>query len=264
MERRLIFVTGKGGVGKTTVAAALARRLAARGRRVLLAPIAPGTLPPPSPGVTLMPVDGADALTEYLGLVLPDAIVARVSASLTYQRFVAAAPGLRELMALGKVAHEARSGAWDHVIVDAPATGHLVELLRMPAAAAETFAGRVHREAERLLDELRNPEQTAFVIVTLAEALAVNETVALAGALADLRLPLAQIVVNRLATAPVSPEELAGDHPALACGREQARWARVAARNLERVQLVAERPLLTLPLYFPPDLDVIGAALVGP
>ncbi len=257
LDRRLVLVTGKGGAGKTTVAALLAAILGRRGKRVLLA----------------RGLDGAAALGEYLGLVLPRRLARRVTANAIYRQFVAAAPGLRELMALGKLAYEARRDTvWDAVVADLPATGHAVQMLRMPAVAAATFGGLVRREAERVYAQLRGPG-TVVVPVALAEELAVSETVELCAALAELRLPAGPIVVNRVRRAPCAPEELrapSGSPPlvvaALRAGREEAAWADLHRRHLARLRAAVDLPVVELPELAvdelgPAELDQLAAEL---
>jgi len=243
-----MLVTGKGGAGKSTVAALLAEILRRRGKRVLLAG----------------GVDGAAALGEYLGLVLPARLARRVTASSVYRQFVAAAPGLRELMVLGKLAHEARRDtAWDAVVADLPATGHALQMLRMPAVAAATFGGLVRREAERVFAQLRGPG-TVVVPVALAEELAVSETLELCAALAELRLPAGPVVVNRVRHAPCAPDELrapAGSPPlvvaALRAGREEAAWAEIHRRHLARLRAATRLPIIELPEL---PVDELGSA----
>ena len=135
-ERRVLFVVGKGGVGKSTVAALLAVALAARGKRVLLAQMGPGrrlgevlgvdgAAEAPAevfPGLCFLAIDGEKALGEYLALVLPVKRVHRVVVgSKLYHHFVAAAPGLKELMTVGKIWYEeqlesSRGRKWDAMI----------------------------------------------------------------------------------------------------------------------------------------------------
>ncbi len=262
LDRRVVFVTGKGGVGKSTVAAALARTRVRRGGRPLLvrlSAVAPG---PPPEGVTTIDVEGVASLSEYLETeALPAPIARRVVRSSVYRQFVAAAPGLPDLMAVGKILHEARrftgnAPTWDGVIVDTPASGHVVEVLRMPQSAAGVFGGLVRREAERLVLELRDPLTTAVRPVTVAEEMAVKETLELVPALAALGLPLGPTIVNRLHGAPLAPEALPVAPPtasrlvvsALHAAREEAGWAAVNARHLRR--LVAGLPALPVLLPF--------------
>src|SRR4029077_15239002 len=172
----------------TTVAAALALTLARRGRRTLGVEMEPGGRlaallgPQAGAGVRVLHVDGRAALEEYLNLIIPvERLLATVFASRIYQYFVAAAPGLKELMTVGKIWYEATRTeggrpAWDAIGVDAPATGHSLQYLRMPQAARETFgAGLVQREATKITDLLRDRRTTAVHLVTLAEEMAVAE-----------------------------------------------------------------------------------------
>src|SRR3990172_6110912 len=153
LERRLVIVTGKGGTGKTAVAAALAVAAARSGLRVLVAEVSPDEqiprrLAPGSPdsgyagreirpGLTSMQIDPFEALAEYLGLQIgTQAIVRRVLATQAFRQLMNAAPGWRELITLGKIWHLAqmRSGSrprYDLIVVDAPATGHGVAFLRV-------------------------------------------------------------------------------------------------------------------------------------
>ena len=131
-----------------------------------------------------MSVEGSAALAEYLGIIIPvKRVLQTVFTSRIYQYFVAAAPGLKELMTIGKIWYEAErtrrraARLWDLVIVDAPATGHSLQYLRMPQAAREAFgAGLVRRESQRLVDLLTDPRRTAVNLVTTAEEMPVNET----------------------------------------------------------------------------------------
>lgn len=217
LERRVLILLGKGGVGKSTLSAALASCAAQRGIRTLVmetdfrAPMASvlGVKPSFDPvetsaGFSTMILDGSHALDEYLGLVLPGrAVLKAVFANRFYQFFVQAAPGLRELMMLGKVYYEVaqkdRSEArWDLVIVDAPASGQALSLLKMPTAARATFgASIVGQEADNIERMLHDKSLCAIVEVTTPETLAVSELIETQKDLAAIGLPPAAIFLNR-------------------------------------------------------------------
>ena len=284
LERRLHFVAGKGGVGKTTMAAALALLLVRRGRRTLavemegpgrLAALLGATQPAHGPveivpGLHVLAVDGRAALEEYLALVIPvKRLLSTIFSSKIYQYFVAAAPGLKELMTIGKIWYEAtrRDGdrpAWDAIVVDAPATGHSLQYLRMPQAARETFgAGLVQREATKIVDLLRDPATTTVHLVTLAEEMPVAETLEMRQQLVDsLRLPLGHVIVNRVHRRRFAPAPLerlraaTGEaRPLLACVAERAAeengWAEINAAYLARLRAeIGDASLVEVPFLF--------------
>jgi len=288
LERKLHFVVGKGGVGKTTVAAALAQLLARRGRRTLAVEMdVAGRLPVMlgAPGPTRVPeavasnlhvlsLDGRAALEEYLGLVIPvKRLLSTVFSSRIYQYFVAAAPGLKELMTVGKIWFEATREdggrpAWDAVVVDAPATGHGLQYLRMPRAARETFgAGLVQREAARVTALLEDASTTAAHLVTLAEEMPVAETLETRAQLAGtLGLPQGWVVVNRMhqrrfddgvlrtldeGVSRLPPEEAALVRCVHERAAEESGWAAINAHYLERLRAgMGDAPIVELPFLF--------------
>jgi anion-transporting ArsA/GET3 family ATPase len=219
--RRLQLVVGKGGVGKSTIAAAIALAHAQRGARVLAVELArPGGLarifgrtPAEAglpievyPGLSIACVAGDAALAEYLEMVVPiRRLLAAVFASRVYRLFVAAAPGLKELMTIGKIWYEQdrKDGTgrpvWDVVVVDAGASGHSLQYLQMPSTAAQTFGrGLVHREAARVEALLKDEASTEVHVVALGEEMPVTEAVQIVRRLRDdLDLPVGALFVNR-------------------------------------------------------------------
>jgi len=218
-DRRFIFVTGKGGVGKTTVSAALGRALAARGKRVLIAmcnakervssmfasePVGPDIVPV-APGIWAVNIEPEHAFEEYGRMVLKVPGLYRVVFHNKYVRsFLPAVPGLAEWAMLGKawfhtteVAEDGRP-RFDVVLFDAPATGHGLDMLRVPKVIVEIVPpGMLRRDAERAWKMFTDPKETAVLVVTLPEELPATETLELIAAIDDdLRLPLGALVVN--------------------------------------------------------------------
>ena len=230
LDRKLIFITGKGGVGKTTMAAAIGMLAARSGRRTIvvevgeqsqlanmfgLAPGAPGEERRLEANLSSISIDPDQALLEWL-----QALGGRVSGRLlassgTFQYFAAAAPGAKELVSMMKISQltrtpRRRGGGYDLVVVDAPATGHALGLLRSP----ETFGaiarvGPIAGQTDKVRELLGNPASSAYLGVALATEMAVTEALELQDALEQqLSRPLDAVIVNGLLPRRFTAEEL--------------------------------------------------------
>src|SRR5271167_762284 len=218
LARRVLIVLGKGGVGKSTLSAAIAKLATLSGARALImecdgrAPLAAtfGVTPSFVPAqvadnLALMTLDGRAALEEYLRLVVPGRMLLKaVFASRLYQFFVQAAPGLRELMMLGKIYYEAgldgaKPPARSLIVVDAPASGQAMSLLKMPTAARSTFGDSiVGKEASNISRMMRDRRNCAIIQVTTADSLSISETIETHAQLSSLHLVPAAVLFNRV------------------------------------------------------------------
>jgi anion-transporting ArsA/GET3 family ATPase len=215
LDRRLLFVTGKGGTGKTTVAAALAQLAADRGKHVLACEVdAKGDLAAlfeagptdfagreVAPGVVAMSMDTEAALREYLRLQLRIPIATRLGPLAKALDFVAAAaPGVREILTVGKLCYEVRARNYDLVVVDAAASGHIVSQLGAPQAINDLVkVGLIRSQTDWMIEILSDPRRTGLVAVTTPEEMPVNETLELAARIrADTTVQLSAVVVNRV------------------------------------------------------------------
>ncbi len=206
---RVEFVSGKGGVGKSAVAAALARLHARRGERVVAAAMLPNGGLGAHLGLTTLgptPLAGVDgtfgfevhrvaALEEYVRLHSPVPLLARLGGAIrAFDALATAAPGVRELITIGKILHDA--GDWDRVIVDAVPTGQLGSYLAAPDVIRGLIpSGRVAEQATRLIGDLRHSSTVHFV--TIAEELPITETLEAIEELKGLPSPLGTVFVNR-------------------------------------------------------------------
>jgi len=220
---RLHFVTGKGGTGKTTVAAALALALAAGGRRVLLVEvegrqgIAQLFDVPPLPyeelkiataerggHVNALAMDIEAAFMEYLEMFYNLGLAGRAMRRIGAIEFATTiAPGLRDILLTGKIKEAAvrtdnkNRPAYDAVVVDSPPTGRIARFLDVTKAVSDLAkGGPVHSQADGVV-KLLHSEQTAIHLVTLLEALPVQETIEAIAELRELELPIGSVIVNR-------------------------------------------------------------------
>jgi anion-transporting ArsA/GET3 family ATPase len=222
LDRKLLVVTGKGGAGKTTIAAALGLRAAARGQRTIVVEVGEESRLPsmfgiaaPRPGVetrlqerlSSISIDPDRALLEWLQ-VLGGRVPGRVLASSgTFQYFAAAAPGAKELVTMVKVwqltrgaARRGRAAGYDLVVLDAPATGHALGMLGSPRTfGAIARVGPIAGQTRQLQELLESPARSAYVAVALGTEMAVSEALELQeGLRARLGRDLEAVVVNAL------------------------------------------------------------------
>jgi anion-transporting ArsA/GET3 family ATPase len=215
LDLKLVFVTGKGGVGKTTVAAGLAQLAAEHGRRVLVCEVdAKGDVTslfesPPTdftprevaPGIWSMSMDTEASLREYLKLHMRIPVVGRIGPLAKAFDFVAtAAPGVREILTVGKLCYEVRERHYDLVVVDAPASGHIVGQLAAPQAINDLVkVGLIRGQTDWMLDILSDEHQTGLVAVCTPEEMPVNETLELVTRVREeTTVRMSAVVVNRV------------------------------------------------------------------
>jgi anion-transporting ArsA/GET3 family ATPase len=293
-DLRFVIIVGKGGVGKTSVSGALAVSLARQGRRVLVAmcnakerlshllqvePIGP-EIRTVAPGIDAVNMEPGAALAEYGMMILKvRALYKVIFENRLVAGFLRGTPGIEAWAMLGKAQYHAFEELpdgrprYDTVIVDAPATGHGLDLLRVPKVILDVVPpGLLRREAERAWGLFTDPNRAGVLIVTMPEELPTNEAVELYGALrTELELPVCGLAMNmvlpRLFDAPdgAAIEALAepGRVPAGSALSQLVRASFIRVQR-ERVQaecmarLLREVPVTPyeLPALFAPDLHL--------
>jgi anion-transporting ArsA/GET3 family ATPase len=274
LSRRLIFVTGKGGVGKTTVALALGLAGARAGRRTIVADLAgEGGLRELelAPGLFRISVDPQSAMEEYLAVKVPGAAGAALRQSRLFQVFAMATPGMRELLCMGKLWELAQferrtrdAAPYDLVIVDAPASGHGAAILRTPRVfAAIAKVGPIAHQARTIADTIADTAFTAVVGVSTAEEMPVNETFELRDALASAPDPLAlELVIlngrypDRFSADHAAMLESASARAAISVALAEHRRAGLQAEHEQRLRAEFGERLRTLPYLFAPSIGL--------
>lgn len=259
---RVTIVAGKGGVGKTTVTAALARAAADRGLRTLVVELdGKPVLDRLLPGIEVLHLDAARALADYLderGLGL---VTRRLRSSGVIDVVASASPGIDDLVVLGKVKQLDRSGRYDVIVVDGPAAGHAITFLTSPAGLrAAARSGPIASQADDVLAMLGDPARAQVVLVTLPEATPVNELVETAYALEDrVGVNLGPVVVNAIDDGPLLDASAAPAGTSLRAAAEfRTARRRLHAAECERLAESLALPQVHLPLVPGAHLDDDG------
>ena len=222
LESRLLFVTGKGGTGKTSLSAAVGRLCAERGHRTVIAEVDShrpalsamlGTEPAYEPTAVsdrlyICNISWRDALVEWLERAVPvQRIVRLILGNRIVQVFLNATPGVRETVIFSRIL--SLTEEFERVIVDMPASGHAVSLLRVPHIALTLMRGGPIRERSEEVVAALGKSTTRLVIVGLPEEMVVNETVELWERVHAVvpELQLGHVVLNRAATPTLADDE---------------------------------------------------------
>ena len=287
-DKRLVFVAGKGGVGKTTVALALGLAGARRGLRTIVCEVAHQERFSRLMGregvgyeeteiadnLSAISLDQQHTLEEWVTYQLPSRHLAGLLyRNRIFQHLTAAAPGIKELVTIGKIWELAQlqrktkdARPYDFVVVDSPATGHGLGMLRAPRTFADIArVGPIRHQAEKI-DDFIVSDRTGVLAVALPEEMPVNETLEYRDALAALRKDVDAVVVNALYPERFTDGELSPlpDGPAVRAARTQRRRFVSQRAELERLEAgVGDAPLASLPFLFVPELHLEDVELLS-
>ncbi len=224
-QRRLIFVTGKGGVGKSSVTAAMGLLASQQGRRVLVCEMDVFSAMDPllggggrvgheplevSPGLSVCNIDRSQALVTLVSRFVPSRRISRTLVTNKVTRlFFETAPGVGVLSLLHQVRRLMHEPEHELILVDLPSTGHAITFLRVPEVLHKMLRkGGVAEMAGRLAQDLRDPEVTALVVVSLPEEMPVNETIELHQVAREkLGMSTELVIVNMVRPSPVSAQQ---------------------------------------------------------
>ncbi len=296
LGKRLIFVTGKGGVGKSTVATALGLLAARHGLRTIVAELASQDQVQRAfdqdgehfrevelaPRLFTISIDPQHAMEEYLR-IKTGAVGHLLASSKVFHAFAMATPGMRDLLSIGKVWELAQlqrqtggAAPYDMVVVDAPATGHGVGLLKTPKTFADIArVGPIARQGRKIADTIDDSEFTGVLAVTTAEEMPVNETLALRDALAADQLVLDAVIVNAIYPGRFADEEIKqldralerSDSPlaraALRAALSEHARAAIQREQQQRLREQLRTDLIELPYLFADQLGLAELELLA-
>ena len=270
---RVVIVAGKGGVGKTTVTALLARAAADAGLRVLAVELDGKPVLARLVGEErFLAVSAPAALEEYLRDHGFGKVARRLAASGVIDVVSTAAPGIDDIVVLGRIKQLERSGDWDLIVVDGPAAGHAVTMLTAAAGLRDAVrGGPVRAQADDVFELLHDASRCQVVLVTLPETTPVNETIETAFALEDrVGVMLGPVIVNAVDTSgPLDPSAANGRDAEVLVAAAEFRTARrrMQEASVQRLSEALPLPQLHLPLLAvvdmeADDVDRLAAALV--
>ncbi|MFO8083028.1 MAG: ArsA family ATPase [Desulfobacterales bacterium] len=284
LNRRVIFVVGKGGAGKTTIAAALAMAAAKNDKKVLVAETQENdalgmlfghTALTEKPSELLKNIWGVRinskmVLDEYIKRYVTVGFVAyQIIHSRIFEHLAVATPGLKEVMTLSEIWRfeqkqnpETKSFLYDHIIVDSPATGHGLSLLQVPSTLTSMFqTGPIATQTRWVQEMLQDSARTCLLVVTLAEELPVNEALEFERkAENDLDMKVVSTIVNMVYPDIFSPDETAAveqlksvekikDHPFIEAARRHIARRKLQQFHIHRLLDEGEHPVFQLPFY---------------
>jgi anion-transporting ArsA/GET3 family ATPase len=300
-DKKLLIFSGKGGVGKSTVTAAVAVAAARAGKRVLVVEIGePETMsrvfggppvgyaggvvhrPNDAPPISAICITPAEALKEYgMRTVRFEMLYNAVFDNPVIRYFTAAAPAVEELNVLGKIESLQRevfapaAGArFDLMLLDAPATGHALALFEAPGLAMRLVqAGPIYAIVERMARLLSDPQRTAFNIVSLPEEMPVNESIELDAGVRALGLPQGLLIVNGMYPQAFSDDEVERSRTSatptslnraiIAAAESVVKRRAQQETMLSRLRRGMTRPVITLPLIVAPQIGPVEVGLLA-
>lgn len=289
-DRRMVLFSGKGGVGKTTLASAFALSCARRGQRTLLIELnvkdrltslfgavkVSSHISEIEHNLFAVNISPQSAMEEYGLMKLKVKVVYKaVFENRVVQSFLRVVPGLKDLLMLGKSHFHATEKdaagnyVWDKVVIDAPATGHGIFFLKIPSVITSIIeSGPMFSDAKKIEDFLRDPKLTALNLVTLPEEMPVNETLELRETVQrELKIPIGMVVANSVYEPLFEDEQLEwlmgsehgqfehGTQGFVDAGKFRAQRVTMQREYLERLESTLSEPFIKVPYYFTERFD---------